>query len=57
MAVLDRELTRGERLVARAEDVNRLTSPLFSIARALFERHRDGARAAHEHEDDRPTNS
>lgn len=38
MAALDRELTRGERFVARAEDVNRLASPLFSIARSLFDR-------------------
>jgi len=38
LAVLDRELTRGGRFVARAEDLNRLTSPLFSIARAFFER-------------------
>lgn len=50
IATLDRELTRGGRLVARAEDVNRLTSPLFSIARALFERrHRSGMQ-----EDERP---
>ncbi len=40
MAALDRELTRGGRLVARAEDLSRLTSPLMSIARALFERRR-----------------
>jgi len=40
MAALDRELTRGGRFVARAEDLSRLTSPLVSIARALFERRR-----------------
>ncbi|TAL77456.1 MAG: TetR/AcrR family transcriptional regulator [Beijerinckiaceae bacterium] len=40
MAALDRELTRGSRLVARAEDLSRLTSPLVSIARALVERRR-----------------
>jgi AcrR family transcriptional regulator len=40
MAELDRALTRGGRFVARAEDLNRLASPLFSIARALFERRR-----------------
>jgi hypothetical protein len=45
MAALDRELTRGGRLVARAEDVSRLTAPLVSIARALLERRR-GARSA-----------
>jgi AcrR family transcriptional regulator len=40
MAALDRELTKGERFVARAEDFNRLASPLFSLARSLFERRR-----------------
>ncbi|ACB94898.1 TetR/AcrR family transcriptional regulator [Beijerinckia indica] len=40
MAVLDRELARGSKFVSRAEDLNRLATPLFSIARALFERHR-----------------
>jgi AcrR family transcriptional regulator len=38
MAALDRELTRGGTLVSRAEDLNRLVSPLFSLARAIFER-------------------
>ena len=38
MAALDRELTRGSGFVARAEDLNRLVSPLFSLARSLFER-------------------
>jgi AcrR family transcriptional regulator len=37
MAALDRELTRGSTFVARAEDLNRLISPLFSLARSLFE--------------------
>ncbi|WP_051955803.1 TetR/AcrR family transcriptional regulator [Beijerinckia mobilis] len=45
MAVLDRELQRGGRMVSRAEDLSRLTTPLFSIARALFERHRPTANA------------
>jgi AcrR family transcriptional regulator len=36
MAALDRELTRGGKFVARAEDLNRLASPLFSLARSLF---------------------
>lgn len=40
MAALDRELTRGGRLIARAEDLTRLTAPLVSIARALVERGR-----------------
>ena len=38
MAELDRELTRGGQFVARAEDLNRLASPLFSLARSWFER-------------------
>lgn len=46
MAALDRELTRGGKLVARAEDLSRLTSPLVSIARALFERRRGARRSS-----------
>jgi AcrR family transcriptional regulator len=38
MAALDRELTRGGRFVARAEDLNRLVSPLVSLARSVLER-------------------
>jgi hypothetical protein len=41
MALLDKELTRGGKFVARAEDVNRLASPIFSLARAMFERRPD----------------
>jgi len=37
MAALDGELTRGSSIVARAEDLNRLVSPLFSLARSLLE--------------------
>ena len=40
MAALDRELTRGERFVARAEDLGRLASPLLTLTRSLFERRR-----------------
>jgi AcrR family transcriptional regulator len=40
MSALDRELSRGSSYVARAEDLNRLASPLFSLARSLFERPR-----------------
>ncbi len=49
MAVLDRELTTGGKFVARAEDLNRLASPLFSLARALWERRRftRNSRSAH----------
>jgi AcrR family transcriptional regulator len=36
MAALDRELTRGDRLVARAEDLQRLTAPLRAMGRALL---------------------
>jgi AcrR family transcriptional regulator len=36
MAALDRELMRGERLVARAEDLHRFASPLRSLARAFM---------------------
>lgn len=35
MAELDRTLKRGDMLVARAQDVDRLTSPLRSIARGI----------------------
>jgi AcrR family transcriptional regulator len=37
MAALDKELTRGGRLVARAEDFHRLTAPLRSLACAIFD--------------------
>jgi AcrR family transcriptional regulator len=40
MAALDRELTRGERFVARAEDLGRLAAPLLTLTRSLFERRR-----------------
>jgi hypothetical protein len=36
MAALDRELTRGDRLVARVEDLQRLTAPLRAMGRALI---------------------
>ncbi|MGH6867926.1 MAG: TetR/AcrR family transcriptional regulator, partial [Methylocella sp.] len=42
MAALDRELIRGGGYVARAEDLNRLVSPLLSLARSLFERRPSG---------------
>ncbi len=41
MTQLDKELTRGGKIVGRAEDLNRLASPLFSLARAMFERRPD----------------
>jgi AcrR family transcriptional regulator len=49
MAALDRELTRGSTYVARAEDLNRLASPLFSLARSLLERRRGTNRHAESH--------
>jgi AcrR family transcriptional regulator len=40
MAALDRELTRGERFVKRAEDFDRLAAPLKALGRAAFETRR-----------------
>ncbi|MGH6848068.1 MAG: TetR/AcrR family transcriptional regulator, partial [Methylocella sp.] len=60
MAELDRELTRGGSFVARAEDVNRLVSPLFSLARSLFERspsRRPSRRGGHGERNDEPAAS
>ncbi len=61
MAALDRELTRGGDFVARAEDLNRLVSPLFSLARSLFERRRPSRdpsrRGGHRERKDRPAAS
>lgn len=45
MAALDRELARGEQFVARAEDLNRLASPLVSLARVLITRRRSSTTA------------
>lgn len=42
MARLDRELSRGERVLERADDVRRLTAPLRAIGQALV----DGGRRA-----------
>ncbi len=36
LSTLDRELTRGERYVDRAEDFARLTKPFYSFAQSLF---------------------
>ena len=41
MAALDKELTRGGRFASRADDLNRLVSPLIALARAMFERRPD----------------
>jgi AcrR family transcriptional regulator len=40
MAALDRELSRGERVVAGVDRLNELTSPLRAIARAAFDARR-----------------
>lgn len=42
MARLDRELTRGERVLERADDVRRLTAPLRALGQAVL----DGGRRA-----------
>jgi AcrR family transcriptional regulator len=55
MSALDRELSRGSRYVARAEDLNRLASPLFSLARSLFERPRTQHANRHTMAEDEPT--
>ena len=60
MAALDRELTRGGGFVARAEDLNRLVSPLFSLARSVFERRPSrgpSRRGGHGESKDEPTAS
>jgi hypothetical protein len=59
MAALDRELTKGGRFVARAEDLNRLVSPLVSLARSVLERrsprtasHRESHQESHQESHD-----
>ncbi|HVB88861.1 MAG TPA: helix-turn-helix domain-containing protein [Beijerinckiaceae bacterium] len=47
MAALDRELTRGGKIIARAEDIDRLASPLRSMASALFDRRRRARHSTH----------
>ncbi len=41
MTALDKELTRGARIVGRADDLDRLVSPLLALTRAMFERRPD----------------
>ncbi|WP_158816566.1 TetR/AcrR family transcriptional regulator [Methylocapsa sp. S129] len=43
MAALDRELTRGERIVSRVESFDRFTGPLKALTRAAFETRRRAA--------------
>jgi hypothetical protein len=53
-AVLERELTRGSAVLARVEDMGRLASPLFSIARSFLDRRR-GSGVHDASKDDTPT--
>ena len=56
MAKLDDELTRGGRIVGRVEDLSRLATPLFQLARAMFERRPDYPReTAASHAAEEPT--
>lgn len=68
LARLDRELTRGERFLERAEDVRRLTAPFRAVARAVCagpgemrrrfrERDRDRTRYGDDGEDYSPASS
>ena len=43
MATLDRELTRGERIVARVDSLERFAGPLKALTRAAFETRRRAA--------------
>ncbi|HEY0145193.1 MAG TPA: TetR/AcrR family transcriptional regulator [Methylovirgula sp.] len=52
-AVLERELARGSAVLARVEDMGRLASPLFSIARSFLDRRRGGPQETSK--DDTPT--
>jgi AcrR family transcriptional regulator len=55
MAALDRELTRGARIVSRAETIDRFAAPLKAFGRAAFEsrrRARDAFRDAGRRESD-----
>jgi AcrR family transcriptional regulator len=53
MARLDRELSRGERIMERAEDVRRLTAPLRAIGQAFIDgRSRVRKRSSRRYDDD-----
>ena len=49
LSTLDRELTRGERYVDRAEDFARLTRPFYSFAQGLLGRR---VRRGRDHDDE-----
>jgi AcrR family transcriptional regulator len=53
-AVLERELARGSAVLARVEDMGRLASPLFSIARSFLDRRR-GSGLHESSKEDTPT--
>ncbi len=53
MAALDRELARGEKLVARVEDMSRMAAPLRTLARSFLTMARSrGPRARRDHFDE-----
>ena len=53
MAALDRELARGEKLVARVEDMSRMAAPLRTLARSVLSMARTrGPRAPRDHFDE-----
>lgn len=58
MAALDRELEQGSRLVARLNDLDRLASPLRSVARGLFNLPRNlGTQGRRRHDHARETDA
>jgi AcrR family transcriptional regulator len=52
LSALDRELSRGEKYIDRAEDLARMTEPFFSLAHRIFDgaRKRSGRSSHHHHE-------
>jgi AcrR family transcriptional regulator len=52
LSTLDRELSRGEKFIDRAEDFARLASPLRSFAKAVFGRHPRRERREYDLDDD-----
>lgn len=54
LSALDRELSRGEKFVDRAEDLVRMTGPFFSLAQKLFDgaQRRSGRHHHHHHHHD-----
>jgi AcrR family transcriptional regulator len=52
LSTLDREISRGEKLVDRAEDLARLASPLRTLARAAFGHYRKRGRRERDYDDE-----